>query len=196
MNEQEILTSPEVRGFYVHIAKPVIVNKETGKTQYQITIALPKRDKVAMRFKENLEKLMQEASSRVHGGTGVPKQRLKHYPIIDGDNQTSEKENEAFHDHWIVRCKGNFRPSIVDKKSNELLTDDEIYSGAWYKVRVSPYAWFDPNKGKGVSVGIISMLKTKDDTRFGGGENAKQAFADDIEQDANDDSADDVELAL
>jgi hypothetical protein len=184
--KQDALTSPVFRGSFVALAAPKVVDKKSGKTEYQISCPFSKKSKEGMAFVNALAKLLRNASASAHGGAGLDRKRLANYPIINGDNQTGETEIESFKGCWVVRCKSNFKPSVVNKKGQDLLTGDEIYSGAWYRIRVTAYGWTYEKTRKGVSVSILSVMKEKDDTRFGGGENAKEGFKDFIDENVDD----------
>lgn len=180
------ITTPEFRGSFVNLVKARAMENDDGtegEAKFGIMIVLPKDEPETDKFLKKLRALIQAASSEKHGGAGLPENRLKHFPIRDGDDM----EQENFHDHWCIRASTKFKPQAVDRKGNDLLGEDELYSGAWYRASISAWGWINKKGGKGVSIGLNSVLKVKDDKRFGGGSNAKDDMAEFIDPDAGDD---------
>lgn len=192
------LKTPLFRGSYVNLAKPRSIPREDGtpgKPQFSMTIVLKKGEKSTKIFIDELTKLLVEAATDKHGANVLigkdkkprpPQKALKHWPIKDGD----DSDNEAFQGCWTIEAKSNFKPSVIDKNGDELSTEDELFSGAWYKAKVSAYAWANDLGGKGVSVNLESAIKIKDDARFGGGSNAKDDFKDEVDEDEADEDSD------
>ncbi len=176
------LKTPLFRGSFVNLAKPRKRDEDSDKEQYSIMICLPKKEQSTKAFMLELEKAIQQVSAEAHG-KAIPKERLKHYPVKNGD----DFENEDFHGFWCINAASNFKPSCIDVNGDELLTADELYSGAWYKVKISPWGWNNPKSGKGVSINLESAIKMKDDKRIGGGSNAKADFAEDVDSTGGDD---------
>jgi hypothetical protein len=170
--------TPLFRGSFVNLAKPRKVSDDSDKEQYSMLIPLPKDKPATKAFIKELLALIQSASDAKHGA-GFERKKLKYFPVKDGDGPDYE-DNEQFNGHWLIRCASNFKPSAIDIHGDELLTADELYSGAWYKAKLSVWAWANPKGGKGVSINLDSVIKMKDDTRFGGGSNASEDFAEDI----------------
>lgn len=186
--QRETLKSPLFRGSFVYLAKPRTQDRDDGteSEKYQMTLVLPKGKKSTKEFIGNLEKLLLKTAKEKHGD--VPKNKLKHWPIKDGDNH----DNEQFAGHWLIQASSNFKPSVIDTNGDELTTEDELYSGAWYKAKISAWAWANKKSGKGVSVNLESAIKMKDDKRFGGGSDAKDDFADEVSE--SEDGDEDTDL--
>ncbi len=172
------IKTPLFRGSFVYLATPKKDTNEAGmETEaYKILIPLKKDAPATKACIKELLAAVAEASAAKHG-KAIPPADLKHFPIKNGD----KFENEDFHGHWCINAKANYKPSVVDINGDVLLTGDEIYSGAWYKAMLSCYAWTNAKGGKGVSINIESAIKLKDDTRFGGGSNAAEDFAEDLQ---------------
>ncbi len=177
--EKRSLKTPMFRGSFVNLHKPRKRDEASDKEQYSIMIVLPKAKPSTKDFIAKLQKMITEASAEKHGAPGLPKNKLKHYPIKDGDDM----DHEQFHGHWCINAASNFKVHCVDEHLEDLTTGEELYSGAWYKVKISAWAWTNPKSGKGVSINLESVIKLKDDTRIGGGSNAKDDFADDAVED-------------
>ncbi len=176
------IKTPIFRGSFVNLIKPKKSVREDGteKENYQMLIPLKKSDPATKAFIKELMDGIAKVSAAKHG-TAIPIKRLKNCPIKDGDTF----DNEDFHGHWCINVAANYRPQVCDKHGEILETTDDVYSGAWYKAMLSPWAY--SNKfGKGVSINIESAVKVKDDARLGGGSNAAEDFADDISEGGDD----------
>jgi hypothetical protein len=178
------LKSPLFRGSFVHLAKPRVTENDDGSesSQYEITMAMPKTAPATKAFIADLTRMLQSSAEDKHGGK-VKAVTLKHYPIKDGDEMADSNEDgkyDNFRDHWVITAKSNFKPDAIDINGDPLLTTDELYSGAWYKIQVSTWAWENKKGGRGVSINLEAVIKMKDDKRIGGGVKAADAFKDDI----------------
>ncbi len=191
------LKTPLFRGSFVNFDKPRARKNEdgsAGKAQFSVLIVVPKDKKSTKVFIEALTAALVACGVEKHGAAimkrpdpknkgkflkRAPDKAFKHWPIHDGD----DSENEAFHGHYTINAASNFKPSVIDVNGDELTTADEMYSGAWYKAKISPWAWANDLGGKGVSVNLESAIKIKDDTRFGGGSDAKKDFEDEVSED-------------
>ena len=82
-------------------------------------------------------------------------------------------------DDWTVMtfsANEDRRPGIVDAKLNDIINEDDVYAGAWYRAQVRPYA-YDQQGNKGVSFGLQNVQKLKDDEPLGAGRTpANKAF--------------------
>ncbi len=170
------------RGSYVALAVPKKNVDDNGKEteNYQIFIPLKKTDASTKKTIAELLNIIKIASGEKHGTPLGPKQ-LKHFPIKDGDGPDMP---EQFNGYWCINAKANFKPNVVDIAGNVLQSTEEIYSGAWYKAKLSCYAWINKKGGNGVSINIESAIKIKDDEKFGGGSSAADDFAEDIDPNA------------
>lgn len=188
--ERKTIKTPMFRGSFVHLITPVEEKRDDGteSRKYKMFIPLKKTDASTKAFIAGILALVKEASAEKHGTALTPKQ-LKNFPIKDGDTM----ENDQFHGHWCLNVSANFKPSVCDMHGDELLTEDDVYSGAWYKACLSVWAWTNKKGGKGVSINIHSAIKCKDDEKFGGGAKANEDFADEITP-GGDSSTDDLGL--
>lgn len=188
--ERPTIKTPEFRGSFVSLVKPRAF-EEGKEPTYQITIVLPKKDPATKKFIAEFLAAVKAASTAAHGVAIEPK-KLKHFPIQDGDT----KDIENFVGCYVIRASSRFKPSAVDKTGDKLETEDELYSGAWYRCKISVWGWKHTTGGKGVSVSVDSVLKTRDDDRFGGGSNAADDFADDLEEGGGAGDSDDDDASL
>ncbi|UOF83008.1 hypothetical protein [Caudoviricetes sp.] len=179
------LVTPVFRGSYVYLTKPRInKNKPDEPGKFQMVIVLPKNKPETKEFIKKLEKLFVTTMTEKFG-KAIPFTACKHYPIKDGDLPNEDGEvNEAHAGCWTISASNKFKPQALTLQGEEIIDADELYSGAWYRASIGAYAWKHESGGKGVSVDLKNVLKVKDDTRFGGGGNAKDDFAEFIGEDA------------
>lgn len=166
--------TPVFRGSFVNLIKARAMD-EDSEPKFSMMIVLPKKAPETVKFLKQLEAAIAEASAAKHG-KAIPKEKLKHYPVRDGDSM----EGDNFNGMWCIRASSRFRPNVVDTSGTDLDLEEEVYSGAWYKAKISAWGWDNPKSGKGVSLSLESVLKVKDDKKFGGGSKAADDFADDI----------------
>lgn len=60
------------------------------------------------------------------------------------------------------------RPGLVDKDLQDIIDEAEVYSGAWFRAQVRPYA-YETSGNRGVAFGLENVQKLKDDAPLGGG---------------------------
>lgn len=171
------LTTPEFRGSYVNLVKPRAQKQDDGTMsdpKYGLLIALKKDDPKTVPFLKQLMAAIQATSAAVHGvAGGIPKEKLKHYPIKDGKTM----EGEQFEDFYVIRASSKSKPDCIDKTGRQLISDEDLYSGAVYMACIAPFAWSNERGGKGVSIGLNSVLKVRDDEKFGNKGDAKGDFS-------------------
>jgi len=158
--------TPEFRGSYVSLVEPrSMPGLEGAKPKYQVTVVIPKTDA----FWAKLDKEIAAAATAKWGK--IPP-RMKS-PIKDGD----EMEREEFANCNTVQVASLSRPGIVDADLNPIMSADEVYSGAYYRVSYRCYAWEHPTGGKGVSLSVDNVMKTRDGDAFSGKSSAESDFS-------------------
>lgn len=176
------LTTPEFRGSFVNLVKARAI--EAGKEpKFSIMIVLPQGTPETSAFLTKLKKALDDAYQAKHGKL-VPAANMKHYPIKDGATTGIEGMEKC----WCITAANKYKPGAISKAGEKLLTEEDLYSGAWYRVSVSGWAWAHATGGKGVSVNLESVLKVKDDTRIGGGSNPDEDFAQYIDTEGGEDA--------
>lgn len=201
MPDKMFVKTPVFRGSFVSLVEPRSMKGDDGnetEPKYGLMIPLPRGDKKTKLFIAELEKAIIKAYTDKNGkcptvkgkdGKIRPnKDKLKHYPIRKGE---SVGEEGNFDGMWCIRATTKFKPHFIDKTGEKLESEDELYSGAWYRVKLSVWAWAHPTGGKGVSISLETGVKMKDDDRFGGGGNAAEDFEDELEEGGDEDSEDD-----
>lgn len=159
------LITPEFRGSFVALAEPRKPAPD-AKAVYSIVVAIPKSEK------EFLAKLDEEITAAATAKWGKVPPRLK-TTLRDGD----EEGREEFEGCMIFNCKSDSRPGVVDADLQPVLDPELLYSGAYYRVSVNPFAWEHPASGKGVSIGLNNVMWIRDGEAFSGRKAAKDDFS-------------------
>lgn len=60
------------------------------------------------------------------------------------------------------------RPGLVDARLQDIIDESEVYSGAWFRAQVRPYA-YEASGNRGVAFGLENVQKMQDDEPLGGG---------------------------
>ena len=171
------LVSPVGIGHFVQCVTARAI-EEGGKAYFSILLALKKGHPQVEEFMKRLRGAIAQAA-RAKWGKDIPAAQLKHYPITDGDD-AKHADRPELHGRWLLSIKNGFKPHCVDRNGNDLVTVDDLYSGAKYKVCMSPWAWSHKTGGRGVSLNLNSVLKWDEGERIGGGADARADFAGDI----------------
>lgn len=163
-DELKIVT-PEFRGSFVSLVKPrAYLDKEPT---YQITIVLPKESIFWKELDENSKKALKAKFGVVPDEyeTLVKNAEVSKYPEHEGC--------------LTIRAENTFRSNVVDSKLQVITDPEEIYSGAWYRASVAPWAWdHKKTNRKGVSLNLINVMKVKDGEPFTSRSSPAEDFAD------------------
>lgn len=134
-----------------------------GDGKYQTNILISKDDHKAVNaINAAIEAAKAEATASKWGG--VAPKKFVHPALRDGD----DKGADGYDDHFYLVAKANNQPTVVDRNKQPIFDPEEVYSGVWAFVSVNFYGYAS-NGNKGIGCGLNSVMKFKDDTRFGGG---------------------------
>lgn len=171
-----------VRFSYVNLWTPTSF-EENGEKKYNVSLLIPKKDKKTVAAIEaaieiEKQKLLDTLNLKV-----LPK-TANVAELRDGDEEYPEDENMT--GMYFIRVSSKTKPGITEKNHDtgeieEILQQDEFYSGCYGKASINAYAFGDAKKPyKGVALGINNVMKTKDGEHLGGGRSsAQEDFADD-----------------
>lgn len=111
-------------------------------------------------------------------------------PVRDG-NEKVDDWGEVFKDAKYIRVSSVFQPTVVNRKKQEILEKDQVYSGCYARAVVAPYA-FDTRGNKGVAIGLDAVQILRDGEPLGGGSSSVKLFGDldDLEDAGDNTSAD------
>jgi hypothetical protein len=174
------LVTPVGRLSFPSLWKPtVFVDPNTGNAsapKYECTLLFPPSADLSVLRKACEEKLKEAFNGKV----SLKNLAENRQPFHDCGRKS---DLEGYEDGWTYVKFSSKKPVRVVRKFEgqfEDLTEDDgkIYAGCWCRVETSSYAY--DYLGKGVSLGLNSVLLVKQDTAFGssGGGNPESAFAD------------------
>ena len=129
MNTNEVIIP--CRLSYANIWEPKQVNG-TGDPKYSCCLLIKKSDTNALAaIRKAIEAIKTDPASLAKWGGKLPP-KLKE-PLRDGDE---EKDDENYAGCWFINANANAdrRPRIIDRACNEVLDQDEVYSGCYAKV--------------------------------------------------------------
>ena len=159
-NPTKVITG-KVRFSYVHVFEPTAVSEGSDDKKYNISIIIPKSDKVTLKKIEKAIEAAKQLGAARWGGK-IPKS-LK-LPLRDGD---MERDDECYADSYFLSAKSSSKPGIVDANLDEIISKDEFYSGCYGRAAINFYP-FDINGSKGIAVGLQNLQKLEDGERLGG----------------------------
>jgi hypothetical protein len=182
MSTSKVMT-PEFRGSFVNILAPDPRKlKDDGKTQYGITMLIPKTADIS-----GLVAIYKEAA--LEGWPDPAKRPTKLVnPIKDGDTDEYEAgglKKDKYPEMagcWVINASSTRKPGVVDENVQPIIDPEEIKSGYWYRATVNAFFYKpdakSPKKKSGVGIGLINVQKLREDETFGaGGGKAEDDFA-------------------
>lgn len=164
------LITAEFRAAFVGLFKATAPKENpNGAKKYSIrAVFMPDADLSAM-------KQQAAAAAQEKWGNNIPKTMRSPFRV----NEELDNPIPGVPDDAIVMtfsANEDRRPGIVDAKLQDIIDDSEVYSGAWFRAQVRPYA-YDQAGNKGVAFGLENVQKTRDDDPLGRGKiPASKAF--------------------
>jgi hypothetical protein len=163
------ILTPYFRAGFISVFKP---SKPTGSNQdpkYSIRALFPPTTNLS-----DLKKAAEQVAKE-KWPAGVPKTMRSPFRR----NEELENPVPGIGDDWIVMtfsAPADKRPGILDAKLQDIIDEVEVYSGAWYRAQIRPFA-YEQQGNKGVSFGLQNVQKVKDDEPLGAGRTpANKAF--------------------
>lgn len=136
-----------------------------GKEKYSTAILIPKTDKVTVdKIKNAVETIKKE--------TPYLKKGTCRAPLRDGD---TEREEELYKGHYFLNARTERKPQIIDIRGEDILDENEVYSGCYCRVSLTFYA-YNWNGNTGVGVGLGNIQKIRDGERLGDYTSAQEDF--------------------
>jgi hypothetical protein len=154
--------TPEFRASFVHLDRPSRID-EDAKLTYSLLMVLDPEDEEHDAYIGDLEGWIEEVAQEKWGE--VP--RKLRSPIRDGEDIS---ESGEFDGMVCVNLANTRKPGIIDadlERIDEMDQAEELYSGAWFKCSIRPYAWEHKTGGKGVSFSLDNVMKVRDDEPLG-----------------------------
>lgn len=168
--ENGAIVTPAARGAFVNVIKPRVNNLDPNKgLQYSLTLLFP-TEAVLTILKQEAGKAAREAWGDKLNDPAFAK-RIRS-PFRDQADFSAEYEGFVAGNVFIrLSSDEDHKPVVLDASTGHQLQAKDVYSGAWYRAIVRPFT-YDRPENKGVSFGLASVQKVRDDTPFtkGGGD--------------------------
>lgn len=132
-----------------------------AKPNYSVKACFPPNTDLSALKKEA------EAAAKDKWGEKIPKALRSPFRL----NEELETPVAGIGDDWIIMtfsANEDRRPGIVDAKLQDIIDEEDVYSGAWFRAQVRAFA-YDQQGNKGVSFGLQNVQKIKDDEPIGAG---------------------------
>lgn len=158
--------TPVFRGSFVHLARPDRPNEDSDP-RFSVLVVLDIEDNDEHgEYLDTLEDWIDEVAEEKWGD--VPK-RLKS-PIREGEEISEDSYFEG-KICFSASSQETRKPGMVFEDLEPIDPSDqteELYSGAWYRCTIRPWAWEHKTGGKGVSISLDNVMKMEDDEPLGG----------------------------
>jgi len=161
-----------IRFSYLHVGEPKAINGSTD-LKYSTAILIPKHYKVELKKIEAAIQAAIEAGTAKFGDKWKKSPKFK-LPLNDGD--IDKPDDAVYAGNFYLNATCANKPQVVDRKKNEILDKEEIYSGMHGLVSVNFFP-FDNSGNKGVGVGLNNLMKTKEGDRLASQTSAADDFA-------------------
>jgi len=166
------LITPEFRGSFVNVMEPKAFSPDQA-AKYSVVISLEKDNKFWAALNKKIEEVAIAKWGEVPG-------KLKTF-IKNGDEE-EKKYNLAGMN--LFTASNKTKPGVVVRNEDgtlvEPMTNEEIYSGAYYRASIRPYA-YEYQKSKGVAISLDNIMKIKDGEKYTSKTTAADDFADFVE---------------
>jgi hypothetical protein len=108
--------------------------------------------------------------------------------LVSPFRDAGEKSYDGYHpgDIFIAPWSKN-KPGVVDRRKQDILLPEEVWSGQLVRANVNPFAWQHTGR-KGVSFGLnhLQIIESKGRQRLDGRPTAGSAFDDGVVKDDDD----------
>lgn len=170
----------EVRFSYLNVNQPKSINN--GPARYSASIIISKDNVKAINaVKRAINAAYEEGAAKLKGnGKSVPALDSIRTPLRDGDKE--KPDDPAYAHSYFINASSTTKPGVVDADLQPILDTNEIYSGIFGRVSLSMFT-YNVNGNRGVSAGLLNILKLRDGERLGGRSRAEDDFADDDDDD-------------
>ncbi len=169
MNANEIIIP--CRLSYANIWEPKQVNG-TGDPKYSCCLLIPKSDtKTVQRLQAMIERIKKDPVALAKWGGKLPPEKSFKSPLRDGDE---EKDDENYAGCYFINANASEKrhPRIIDRQCNDVLDQDEVYSGCYANVKIGLFS-FSASGNKGSGAGLEVIQKVRDGERLSGGSSLK-----------------------
>ena len=166
-----------VRFSYPHVFTPDSING--GEEKYSVSLIIPKSDKDTINAIKTAIKTATEEGKTSKWGGKVPAKLDT--PLRDGDIE--REGDDAYSNAYFINPKSTKRPTVVDRKVNEIVDQDDFYPGCYGRASISFFP-YEAAGNRGVGVLLNHVQKIEEGERLDGIASADEDF--DILEDDDD----------
>ena len=159
---KKILT-PKFRVAFPNVFKPKL--NQQNEPKYGLVMLFDKNTDIS-----ELKELADEVA-REKWPKGVPTDLRS--PFRDG-NEKADKY-DGFKDTIAVTANSNYKPGLVNQNVEEIINQEDFYSGCYARATVNAYA-YEKLGNRGVSFSVQNIQKLDDGEYLGGKSNPKDDF--------------------
>jgi hypothetical protein len=151
------IITPEFRGAFVSLfraSKPKGA-PETQSPKFSIRAAFPPNTDFSAMKAEAAKASVEKWGDKVPKTARSPFRR----------NDELDNPIAGIGDDWVIMtftAPESRRPGLVDANLQDIIDEVDVYSGAWFRAQVRPYA-YEQQGNKGVSFGLQNVQKLRDD---------------------------------
>jgi hypothetical protein len=173
MEQSTKVVTGKVRFSYVNVFEPKAMS-ENDTPKYNLCILIPKSDtETVEKIKKAIEAAKQAGKAKLADKNGkIPADAALKLPLRDGDIE--RPDDEAAQGCYFINANSTRKPSIVDKDLQEIMSQDEFYSGCYGRASINFYAF--NVQSKGIACGLNNLQKLEDGEPLAGGSSAKEDF--------------------
>lgn len=169
-NTTKVITGM-VRFCFARVFEPV-ANEEGGTPKYSVCLLIPKSDKATVsKVRKAMEAAKQAYKADLQDKKGNIPDDLN-LALRDGD---TERDSPEFEGHFFINATSKFKPGIVDKDLNPILSREEFYSGCFGRASINFYG-YAKNGNKGIAASLNNLQKLRDGDPLSGGASAESDF--------------------
>ncbi|HBE99386.1 MAG TPA: DUF2815 domain-containing protein [Firmicutes bacterium] len=172
----KVVTSKNTRWSYVHVFKPYDPNGNEASAKYSVCLIIPKSDSETInKIKLAIRAAYQDGEAKLKGNNGkLPSPESLRNPLHDGDLE--RQGDEVYKNSFYLNAKASKKPGVVDTNLNDIIDEEEVYSGCYGRASITFYA-YNFNGNKGIACSLNNLQKVKDGERLSGKPTAKSDFA-------------------
>lgn len=177
---KEYAFTPVGRVSFPHIFEAK-VNDNNGKLQWSLVLAFPKTPEMIAELKK-LKGVMEKVAKK-NFGEAVDLTTLRMKTFKDGDKPN---QNGVVREEWKgyyllnLACNAEgmnaMRPGVVGPNKETLTDATQFYPGCWAKAQVCVASFQHKIGGRGVTLYLANIQKTRDDAPLAGGPRAEDVF--------------------
>jgi len=169
MSETKVITG-KVRFSYANVWEPRALN-QNDEPKYGVVLLIPKTDTATVSaINAAVNAAFEMGVTKKFEGKRPP---VWKNPLRDGD--VEKPDDEDYKGCYFVTANSQTRPGIVDANVQDIISQDEFYSGCYGRASINMFA-YNSNGNKGVAVGLNNLQKLEEGVRLAGGSTAAEDF--------------------